>query len=188
MRRKKLFLGITILIFGILLGVTLTVRLDIFSSVHSQSAKPEASQAAPALSASPALEDAVINVANTTGRAVVSIAVEKTTKIKGGKRIYIRPPGGQAPFGEEDPFHRFFGDFFGEIPDREFKQGGFGSGVIINPEGYILTNEHVVGEADKITVILPDGRQFSGEVKGKDVLEIVLDFIAPLAKSLSTST
>ena len=46
----------------------------------------------------------------------------------------------------------FFEDFFGELPQREYKQLGLGSGVIIDQEGYILTNEHVVGEADKITV------------------------------------
>jgi serine protease Do len=45
---------------------------------------------------------------------------------------------------------------------------GLGSGVIINADGLILTNEHVVSQADKITVTLSDGRQFKGEVKGKD--------------------
>ena len=54
-------------------------------------------------------------------------------------------------------------------PDREFKRAGLGSGVIIDKEGYILTNEHVVGSADKITVTLPDGREFKGQLTGSDV-------------------
>lgn len=113
------------------------------------------------------MEDSVINVANTTGKAVVSISSEHTTKIKGGKKFYFQAPFGSG-FGEDDAFRRFFDDFLGELPDREFKQRGLGSGVIINPEGYILTNEHVISGADKITVTLPDGRKFSGQIKGQD--------------------
>ncbi|MDI6606262.1 MAG: Do family serine endopeptidase [Candidatus Omnitrophota bacterium] len=114
-------------------------------------------------------KDAIINVADTTGKAVVSISTEHTTKIKGGRGYSFGAPfGGEFPFGEEDSFRRFFDDFFGEIPEREYKHVGLGSGVIIDPEGYILTNEHVVNEASKITVTLSDGRQFKGEVKGQD--------------------
>ncbi|HBU08748.1 MAG TPA: hypothetical protein DEA99_06145, partial [Candidatus Omnitrophica bacterium] len=69
---------------------------------------------------------------------------------------------------EDEFFRRFFEDFFGELPQREYKQLGLGSGVIIDPRGYILTNEHVVGEADKIAVTLPDGREFKAEIKGVD--------------------
>ncbi len=116
------------------------------------------------------MEDAVINVANITGKAVVSISTEHTAKIQGGRRYYFSTPfgGSQSPFGEDDPFRKFFDDFMGEMPDREYKQMGLGSGVIIDPEGYILTNEHVINDADKITVTLPDGREFQGEIKGRD--------------------
>lgn len=114
------------------------------------------------------MEDAIINVANTTGKAVVSISTEHTTKIKGGRRYYFRAPFGESPFGEDESFRRFFDDFFGQMPDREYKQMGLGSGVIIDQEGYILTNEHVINDADKITVTLSDGRDFKGEVKGRD--------------------
>jgi len=54
------------------------------------------------------------------------------------------------------------------VPQREYKQMGLGSGVIIDAEGYILTNEHVISGAEKITVTLPDGRSFKGTVKGTD--------------------
>ncbi|MCM8800077.1 MAG: Do family serine endopeptidase, partial [Candidatus Omnitrophica bacterium] len=73
-----------------------------------------------------------------------------------------------TPF-EDDFFRRFFDEFFGELPPRHYKQVALGSGVIINSEGYILTNEHVISGADKITVTLPDGREFKAEIKGKDV-------------------
>jgi serine protease Do len=117
------------------------------------------------------MEDAIINVANTTGKAVVSISTEHTAKIKrrGIKRYSFNYPFGEnSPFGERDSFQNFFEDFFGELPDSEYKQMGLGSGVIIDPEGYILTNEHVVGDADKVTVTLSDGREFKAMLNGKD--------------------
>ncbi|MBN1913304.1 MAG: Do family serine endopeptidase [Candidatus Omnitrophica bacterium] len=116
------------------------------------------------------MEDAVIDVAANTGKAVVSISIEKVSKSGSVRRFQFQSPfGGESPFGEDDFFNRFFDDFFGDIPQKEYKQKGLGSGVIIDPEGYVLTNEHVVSDADKITVTLPDGREFKGEVKGKDM-------------------
>jgi len=114
------------------------------------------------------IENAVINVANTAGQAVVSISTEHTMKIRGGVRRYYFGFPGRSQFPEDEFFRRFFDDFFGEMPDREYKSVGLGSGVIIDAKGYILTNEHVISEADKITVTLPDGREFEGVVKGRD--------------------
>lgn len=117
-------------------------------------------------------EDAVINVANTAGKAVVSISTEQLAKIGGSQRRYYRYSpfrgGEEMPFGNDELFRRFFDDFFGDLPEREFRQTALGSGVIIDDDGYILTNEHVVDNADKITVTLSDGREFKAQVKGKD--------------------
>ncbi|MDD5729788.1 MAG: Do family serine endopeptidase [Candidatus Omnitrophica bacterium] len=111
------------------------------------------------------LEDATIRVAQEVGKAVVSIGTEEVTKIP-TRRFEI--PFGSSPFGNDDEMRKFFRDFFGETPGREYKQMGLGSGVIIDAKGYILTNAHVIDNSDKITVTLADGRQFKGEVKGKD--------------------
>jgi len=118
---------------------------------------------APVTSQESGIEDAVINVAATVGKAVISISTEYTSSLKKNKKIYFN-----APFGNDESLRRFFEDFFGEMPEQEYRQRGLGSGVIIDPEGYILTNEHVIADADKITVTLSDGREFRGEVKGKD--------------------
>ncbi len=96
--------------------------------------------------------------------SVVNIS---TTKIFKTKEFY-------HPFsGENDPFRFFFGnDFFkkffgGQLP-REFKQRSLGSGFIIDPKGYILTNNHVVAKADKIVVKLESGKEYKAKIIGTD--------------------
>jgi serine protease Do len=168
MKRKLLFFGLT-LFLGVIIGITLVARLDVFTHAQGQNIKQESSTSAGTLTEKPNLEDAVINVANTVGKAVVSISTEHTAKIPGPRVFRFNYPfGGESPFGQDEPFRRFFDDYFGEMPDREFKQIGLGSGVIIDPKGYVLTNEHVIAEADKITVTFSDGREFKAEVKGRD--------------------
>jgi serine protease Do len=82
-------------------------------------------------------------------------------------------PFGQGnPFGggggQGDPFEQFK-RFFGPMaPPHNYKQHGLGSGVIVSPDGYILTNFHVVGHADEIHVTLMDKREFTAKVVGKD--------------------
>jgi serine protease Do/serine protease DegQ len=60
--------------------------------------------------------------------------------------------------------------FFGDVPDqdRESKEMGLGSGVIVSPDGYILTNNHVVADADELTVELSDGHKYTAKVVGAD--------------------
>src|SRR3989338_6772910 len=112
-----------------------------------------------------ALQNGFIEVAKKVGPAVVSISTIHTEKV-GIRRYHFGGP--QSPF-EDELFERFFRDFFEGWPEeREFQQRGLGSGVIIDGKGLILTNEHVVRGADKITVTLSDGRQFNGQIKGAD--------------------
>lgn len=63
-----------------------------------------------------------------------------------------------------DPWFRFF--FGDQAPSQQ--QSGLGSGVIVSPAGYVLTNNHVIEEADEIEVILNDGRKAVAEVIGTD--------------------
>ncbi|MFA5356950.1 MAG: Do family serine endopeptidase [Candidatus Omnitrophota bacterium] len=165
MKRKAIFF-VAVLLAGFTLGVILTVKLNIFSTADTQE-----EIGAPA--GSFMMEDTIVNVAKSVGPSVVSISTEHMQKMGGGiKRYYFGSPFGEgqegSPFGDNDPFRQFFNDFFGELPEREFRQRGLGSGVIINSDGYILTNQHVIDNADKITVTLSDGRNFKGVVKGQD--------------------
>ncbi|HLF85604.1 MAG TPA: trypsin-like peptidase domain-containing protein [Nitrospiria bacterium] len=57
---------------------------------------------------------------------------------------------------------------FGKLPDIEYEEKSLGSGFIVKSDGYILTNNHVIAESDKIIVRLADKREFEGKVTGKD--------------------
>jgi serine protease Do len=72
------------------------------------------------------------------------------------------------PFGEKNPFGNFFGPFSEGNPPGGFEQRGVGSGFVMNREGYILTNNHVVEDADQIKVKLANGKEFEGKVVGRD--------------------
>jgi len=96
--------------------------------------------------------------------AVVNIRSEKNGK----RNMEVNPHFRGGPFDKNDPFHDFFEKFFGGRPNQGFKQRSLGSGFIIDHDGYIVTNNHVVEGADKIRVILKDEREFDAEVKGRD--------------------
>ncbi|MFA5389093.1 MAG: Do family serine endopeptidase [Candidatus Omnitrophota bacterium] len=106
------------------------------------------------------LQDAFARVSEEAGQAVVSISTEHTERYQ---TVYY-------PFAEHENqfFSDFFSDFFMEGPQREFKRAGLGSGFVIDKKGYIITNEHVVRGADKITVTLSDGREFEANLTGSD--------------------
>jgi serine protease Do len=91
--------------------------------------------------------------------AVVNIASSKT--------IRLTDKGSQSPFFSDPLFRQFFGDDFNRMP-REQRERSLGSGVIVNTDGYILTNSHVVAGADEITISLGDKREFKGRVVGTD--------------------
>ncbi|MBW2568255.1 MAG: DegQ family serine endoprotease [Deltaproteobacteria bacterium] len=96
--------------------------------------------------------------------AVVNIRTVKT--IKGGGRVFQH--FSKSPFGKDDPMEDFFKKFFGENPQHEFKQRSLGSGFIIDKDGYIVTNNHVIENADKIKVKLNNGKEFDAEIIGRD--------------------
>jgi Do/DeqQ family serine protease len=110
------------------------------------------------------LGQAFVEVAKKVQPAVVNITTEKT--------ITMRP---WDRFGEDFFRGSPFEDFFRGGPrergkEREYKQKqrSGGSGVIVDKEGYILTNNHVVEGVDKVKVRLTDGREFTATVKGQD--------------------
>ncbi|KPJ86847.1 MAG: hypothetical protein AMS17_10790 [Spirochaetes bacterium DG_61] len=112
----------------------------------------------------------------------VNISTSKT--IKGRERPFT------FPFGENDPFKDFFGDEFykrffgGQVPSRDYKMRSLGSGFIIDKEGYIITNNHVIEGADEIKVRLSektsDKEEYDAKIIGRDPkTDVALIKIAP---------
>ena len=153
------------LVLGIVLGLDGLPPLQASPAIATESnpdAPLEIAQAAPAspsiasLSAKSFVTDAV----NRVGPAVVRIDTERTVT----QRIN---PAFDDPF-----FERFFGDdFFRSAPrERQRRLTGQGSGFIIDRDGSLLTNAHVVDQADRVVVTLKDGREFEGTVMGADTV------------------
>jgi serine protease Do len=94
---------------------------------------------------------------------VVNIRTAKVIK----PRSNLQRPRTQSPF--DNFFEEFFGQFNGQMPQqRQRREQSLGTGFIISPDGYILTNNHVVSGADEVMVKLSDGREIKGEIKGAD--------------------
>jgi serine protease Do len=81
-------------------------------------------------------------------------------------RIIKGEQGQGNPFMMDPFFRQFFGG--GNAPARPQREEGLGSGIIVSPSGYILTNNHVVEKASKVDVTLSDGREFPGKIIGTD--------------------
>ncbi|MEJ2671163.1 MAG: trypsin-like peptidase domain-containing protein [Deltaproteobacteria bacterium] len=95
--------------------------------------------------------DTFADLAQASGEAVVNISTEKT----------VRPH-----FGHQ-PLENFFEQFLGPL-HRTLRIHSLGSGIIMDPEGYVITNNHAVAGAQKIKIILMGGKEFQGVVKGRD--------------------
>lgn len=146
-REKRLQGSRSIVVVAVSLCLFLTMAVPGFAQGNRQVARE--------------LSNAFTSVAKEAMPAVVSIKVEKSVEVAGS------PFGFNNPFGQfnDDLLRKFFG---GRVPQqqqqqqqpRKYQERGQGSGFIISKDGYILTNNHVVGDVDKITVELQDGRKF----------------------------
>lgn len=103
-------------------------------------------------------------LSKTVSPAVVNIRTEKEGQVDSRVFRFFH----QNPFGGDDPFRDFHEKFFGGRPNRDFKQRSLGSGFIIDKEGYIVTNNHVVENADKIKVILSNENEYDADIIGRD--------------------
>ena len=147
---------LVILLTGIAIGLLLAANLERFPFSPSYSAPKKT-----AFSGDSGEGGVFVEVARATKPAVVNISTTKVIRYRGGP---------YTPFFDDPFFRHFFGDdFFREfrIP-RERREQSLGSGVIVNQDGYIVTNNHVVAGASEIKVLLGDNREFSGRVAATD--------------------
>jgi serine protease Do len=183
------------LVLGIILGVGATIWLGISRQDASRLVAAKAPAPKTAASATPAMVPEpgsaiapapapltvvpdFASLAERLSPVVVNISTTSQPKQQPMDMPQFRGgPGGpgqggpQSPFGEGDPreFWEPFERFFGPMPkQRQFKQRSLGSGFIIDPAGYIITNNHVVENADEIIVRLDNGKEIKATIAGKD--------------------
>lgn len=126
---------------------------------------------APATQAA-AMPDSFADLAEKVSPAVVTITVSQNREMVSGEMPKGMP---EAPGGEEGPFKEFFERYFDrENMPQDSRPGprgpmqGMGSGFILDAEGYVVTNNHVVVDADEIVVTMKDGDEYQAELIGRD--------------------
>ncbi len=153
------------IVIGLLIGAglhwTVQTSAQTLPALVSEPSAPPPQSNPGELNIAQQLSDVFANVAQTANPSVVTIFTQTTVKV-------------QSQFDGSSPFEQFFGDdffkrFF-QMPQQgeNYTQEGLGSGVIVDANGIILTNNHVVKGADNIKVNLMDGREFEAKVKGTD--------------------
>jgi serine protease Do len=160
MRKRKLLLFSLILAT---LAVGVVIGTVINRSVKADRPGFSPGAAAIAIPSPTQLSSDFSKVAKAVEPAVVNINTESVLKESRRRRT---PSGGE----QQDPFD-FFERFFGgplDGPSREMRTKALGSGFIVDKNGYILTNFHVVDKADKINVRLASGEEYPAKVVGKD--------------------
>ncbi|UCE54291.1 MAG: DegQ family serine endoprotease [Desulfobacterales bacterium] len=83
-------------------------------------------------------------------------------------KVMRTPDQGGSPFGMEDPLRDFFERFFGGQLPKEYRQNALGTGFIIDKEGFILTNNHVVEQTEELKVRLSDEKEYNAKIIGRD--------------------
>ena len=152
-----------LLVFMLLLGLAAGGVLTRGAKTRADSAAPGA---APLAIPTPAqLSSAFAQIAAQLRPSVVNINTESTMKQAGPRR-------GRPGFDGEDPFEQFFGPFgnpFGTAPRGNLRQRSLGSGIVVDRQGYILTNQHVVKGADRIQVkFADDPKPYEAKLIGSD--------------------
>lgn len=151
--RKKVFVGVVILLFGFLLG-SLTFYI-LGSGIGQKSGYPP-------YTAEPNVPRQIVE----TSRAFHEIVTAVTPAVVNISTTKVFKMGKDPIFG--DPFFYFFAPFHDFGIPRKWKEYSLGSGVIVSPDGYIVTNNHVVEKADEIKVTLLDKRTFKARIVGAD--------------------
>ena len=130
------------------LGVALVAALTIVSpsGASAQQRETPAAREQIMLSFAPLVREAA--------PAVVNIFTHKS----------VEQPNRPSPLFNDPFFRRFFGDAFNNRQPRQRQENSLGSGVIVRPDGLIVTNNHVIREADSIRVVLSDRREFDADI------------------------
>jgi serine protease Do len=150
---------VVLLLAAVAAGVVLSAGLNVSPIARALWGDKEKPEIVPAAAGVRMVPVDIPELFKEVSPAVVNISTSQVVK--------FNRPRMRNPFGQQDPFDEFFNNFFGRMP-REQKRRSLGSGFIVSPDGYILTNNHVVEKADEVTVTLLDKEEFKAQVVGSD--------------------
>ena len=139
-------------LFCLITGLLVATLVGSVSSIEAQTS-----------SVLPAAPGSFSQLAKQASPSVVNISTVKVIKRGGHGSV---PFGG--PLGPQDPFKDFFERFFGDQIPRDYRQQSLGSGFVIDKDGFILTNNHVVENTEEIKVKLADKREYDAKIVGRD--------------------
>ena len=153
LRKKPLVIATLFTLVGLVIGLTISSHFNFLSKSYSQ----DITISKEAIDILSKTNQAMSEVAEAVKPSVVNVS---STKKAVSSEL-------SSPFSNDPFFKRFFGNEFPK-KHQEHKRSGLGSGVIVDENGYILTNNHVIQGADEIKVKLADKREFKGKVIGTD--------------------
>jgi Do/DeqQ family serine protease len=171
MKRLGTWLLVGVLV-AVAAGVGIGVGLQIPGAWLGRASR--AGQASTAPVSAEEMQQAFVQVASRVRPAVVNIATSHFLKRQ-------RPPG-TDPFSGNPSFKEYYDRYFGQMPPSE--RAGVGSGVIIDAQGHILTNLHVIKGADEITVRLHNKKELKGKIVGTDAKTDLAVIRIPTAESV----
>ncbi|MBI5779880.1 MAG: trypsin-like peptidase domain-containing protein [Planctomycetes bacterium] len=169
---KKIYLAMVILT-GIIIGIFISTYYEHYSCLRASPRNDRDSAAA-----TPTLSE------EERGAVLKELKSFKDNSQQFVKLIKLVRPS-VVSISTKKVFKGYVDDFFWGMVPRQFESAGVGSGVVVNNDGYIITNNHVVQGMDEIRVTLDDGREFMGKVIGSDqvsdiaVVKIKADNLQP---------
>ncbi len=148
---------------------TCSSKTETAEQINSDTSQKETSyaEASPSAQNSRTAQD---NIASSRQNAITRAVKKCRDAIVGINVTEVREVEYRSPFDSffDDPFfRRFFGERYPRRT-RKYQVHGLGSGFIISPDGYILTNHHVAGNASKVLITMTDGKKFDAEIIGAD--------------------
>jgi serine protease Do len=153
LRKKPLIIATLFTLVGLVIGLTVSSHFNFLSQGYSKDI---------------AISKETIDFLSKTNQAMSEVAeAVKPAVVNVSSTKKVIPSELSSPFSNDPFFKRFFGNEFFKN-HKEHKPSGIGSGVIVDRNGYILTNNHVIQDADEIKVKLADKREFKGKVIGTD--------------------
>jgi serine protease Do len=152
--KKLIIIAVLFISIGLIIGLGISTNLDTFTRGYTQDFKISKDS----IETLSKINQAMSEISASVKPSVVGVTSTKTVHMQGMP----------SPFSEDPFFRQFFGGLDRGSRPRDYKQSGLGSGVIVAKDGYILTNNHVIKDADDIKVRLSDKRVFKGKVIGAD--------------------